>query len=77
MKKDNLKNSELVLSKGKVQERIKLYFTKAQFNALVTMTDNTSAQAGGGDEEPDRESFRIVKHIDRMLNNNGYKRDFK
>ncbi|WP_338876949.1 hypothetical protein WBJ53_14930 [Spirosoma sp. SC4-14] len=51
--------------------------TPTQLRAICTAADNISSYIGCGDEEADEESKWIVKHIDRLLNANGYKRLYK
>lgn len=57
-------------------KKIKLEMTEAQFNAIISMTDTTSALIGGGDEEFDKECTKNVKLVDKMLKRNGYKRNY-
>lgn len=58
-----------------MSKKIKLEVTEAQMSAIVGMTDEISAMNGGGDD--DRERIKWVKLVDRILDNNGYKRKFK
>lgn len=54
--------------------------TGAQLMAIVDAADLISATIGVGSEEEnsyyDRDTKRIVRLIDRFLNNNGYKREY-
>lgn len=56
-------------------KKIKLELTDAQLSAIVAITDECSAMIGCGDD--DRERVKWVRLVDRMLNNNGYKRNYK
>ena len=55
----------------KTAEKIKLELTEAQFIALTNLIDCMSSM--GIDEQ----SVKDVRLIDRMLENNGYKRTFE
>jgi len=54
---------------------MKLEITKRQLKALMDVTDTISAMIG---VETDFDKIdKEVKHIDKMLSTNGYKRNFK
>jgi DNA-binding MarR family transcriptional regulator len=57
-------------------KKIKLELTQAQFLALIDSIDSYSAMRGTGSDF-DIEANKNVRLIDRMLKNNGYKRNFK
>lgn len=48
--------------------------TEAQLKAIMNLADDISAMVGGGDD--DSIWIKNVKLVDRMLKNNGYKREF-
>lgn len=58
-------------------KKIKLEITEAQLIALIEVVDESSAMIGC-DEDGDSDKIRIkrIKLLDKMLNNNGYKREF-
>lgn len=57
-------------------KKIKLELTQAQFLAIIDVTNTISAMIGvGSDFDP--EQTKNVRLIDRMLKNNGYKRNLK
>jgi len=58
-------------------KKIKLEITEAQLSALINIVDECSAMIGcyGGKADIDR--IKWVRLIDRMLNNNGFKRNYK
>lgn len=56
-------------------KKIKLEVTEAQLNALIEILDEQSAVIGGGDD--DRQRIKWMRLVDRMLNNNGIKRNWK
>lgn len=55
--------------------KIKLEVTKAQLRAIVEITNDISAMTGCG--ESDKEWIKHVKAVDKMLEKNGYKRQYK
>jgi len=55
-------------------KKIKLEMTEAQLKAIMNLADDISAMVGGGDD--DSIWIKNVKLVDRMLKNNGYKREF-
>ena len=57
--------------------KILLEITQAQLNALKNITDEASSSIGMGDPTDDKNRTKWVRLIDRALQNNGYKRDFK
>lgn len=57
-----------------MEKKIKLEITEAQLKAIINITDDISAMLGGGDD--DTAWVKSIKLIDRMLKNNGYKREF-
>ena len=59
----------------KMTKKITLEVTEAQLSAIVAMTDECSAMLGGADDDTLR--IKWVRLIDRMLQNNGYKRKNK
>jgi len=56
-------------------KKIKLAVTEAQLRAIIELTNDISAMVGCGDD--DSEWIKNVKLIDRMLNKNGFKRQYK
>ena len=56
--------------------KIKLEITEAQLIAIIEITDECSAMLGVGEDEDKLRIHRIML-VDRMLKNNGYKRDFR
>lgn len=56
-------------------KKIKLEITEAQLIALVNIIDEHSAMIGGGDDDTER--VKWLRLVDRMLNNNGFKRKYK
>lgn len=56
-------------------KKIKLEVTEAQLNALIEILDEYSAVIGGGDDDSQR--IKWMRLVDRMLNNNGIKRNCK
>ena len=54
---------------------MKIEITEAQLSALINIVDEHSAMIGGGDD--DRIRIKWVRLVDRMLNNNGFKRKYK
>lgn len=56
-------------------KKIKLEITEAQLNAIIEIASDVSAMLGCGDD--DKIWIKHLKLIDRMLNRNGYKRNFK
>ena len=57
-------------------KKIKLEITEAQLNAIMEIVDESSAMIGVGEDE-DKLRIKRIKLFDRMLKNNGYKRDFR
>jgi hypothetical protein len=55
-------------------KKIKLEITEAQLIAIISLTDDASAMLGGSDSDTDW--IKHIRLIDRMLKNNGYKREF-
>lgn len=55
-------------------KKIKLEITEAQLKAIMHLADDISSMVGGGDD--DSIWIKNVKLVDRMLKNNGYKREF-
>ncbi len=58
-------------------KKITLEITQAQLKALCNITDEASSMIGCGAKEDDKMRTRWVRLIDRALQNNGYKRDYK
>lgn len=58
-----------------MSKKIKLEVTEAQLLALIDIVDESSAQIGGGDD--DRIRIKRIRLVDKMLNNNGFKRLYK
>jgi hypothetical protein len=56
-------------------KKIKLELTEAQFIAIINVTDDMSVMIGGGADD-DTIWIKNIKLIDRMLKNNGYKRNY-
>ena len=56
-------------------KKIKLEITEAQLIAIIEIVDESSAMIGVGEDE-DKLRIKRIKLFDRMLKNNGYKRDF-
>ena len=56
--------------------KIKLEITEAQLIAIIEITDECSAMLGIG-EDADKLRIHRIMLVDRMLKNNGYKRDFR
>lgn len=55
---------------------MKIEITKAQLEAIKNMADDMSAMVGCGDN--DKIWIKYIKHVDKMLKNNGLeKRCFK
>lgn len=54
--------------------KIKLEVTHAQLRAIINLTDDISTMIGCGDNDDDW--AKNVKLIDRMLEKNGYKRQY-
>ena len=57
-----------------MSKKINLELTKSQFESLINVIDNISAQLGCLDEDFNKENSKNVKLLDRMLKNNGYER---
>ena len=55
-------------------KKIKLEITEAQLKAIINLTDDLSGILGSGDD--DSVWIKNIMLIDRMLKNNGYKREF-
>lgn len=55
-------------------KKIKLELTEAQLIAIIELTNDISAMIGCGDD--DSEWIKNVRLIDRMLNKNGFKRQY-
>ena len=60
-----------------MSKKIKLELTEAQFYCLIDVIDTVSAQTGCLDEDFNKEQNKNVLLLDRMLKNNGYKREHK
>lgn len=58
-------------------KKIKLEITEAQLRALINIVDECSAMIGCDGGQADMNRFKWVRLIDRMLNNNGFKREYK
>ncbi len=58
-----------------MSKKIKLEVTEAQLRAIVEITNDISAMTGCGDN--DSQWVKNIKLVDRALNNNGYKRQYK
>lgn len=56
-------------------KKIKLEITEAQLNAIIEIVDESSAMIGVGEDE-DKLRIKRIKLFDRMLKNNGYKREY-
>lgn len=56
-------------------KKVILEITEKQFEALIDIIDESSAQIGCGDDDELR--VRRIKLLDKMLLKNGYKREFK
>lgn len=56
-------------------KKIKLEITEAQLIAIIEIVDESSAMLGVGEDE-DKLRKKRIKLFDRMLKNNGYKRQF-
>lgn len=56
-------------------KKIKLEMTEAQMMALVDLIDESSSMIGVGEDE-DIYRVKRLRLLDRMLKNNGYKREF-
>ena len=56
-------------------KKIKLEITEAQLIAIIEIVDESSAMIGVGEDE-DNLRIKRIKLFDRMLKNNGYKREF-
>ena len=56
-------------------KRIKLSITKRQFEAIVNLTDAISGMLGTGSNFDDL--GKDVKYVDKMMFENGYKRNYK
>jgi hypothetical protein len=56
-------------------KKIKLEITEAQLIAIIEIVDESSAMIGVGEDE-DKLRIKRIKLFDRMLKNNGYKREF-
>lgn len=54
-----------------------LKITEAQLIAIIQLTDTISGMLGCMDEDFNSEGKKQVRLVDRMLKNNGYKRNFK
>lgn len=57
-------------------KKIKLELTEAQMMALIDLIDESSSMIGVGEDE-DIYRIKRLRLMDRMLKNNGYKRDFR
>ena len=57
-----------------MSRKIKLELTYPQFTAMVDMVDTISALSGSGSDFTD-EATKNIRLFDRMLKNNGYKRN--
>ena len=55
-----------------MSKKITLELTKAQMESLVCVIDEIYSSIGCSDG--DRYRIRYVRNLDKMLNNNGYKR---
>lgn len=55
--------------------KIKIELTEAQLRAIIEITNDISSMIGCG--ENDKIWDKQVKLIDKMLKNNGYKRQYK
>ncbi len=55
---------------------MKLEVTKAQLEAIKSLTDDCAGMIGGGCEEADRIWSKHIRLIDRMLRKNGHDRYF-
>jgi hypothetical protein len=59
-------------------KKIKLEVTEAQLNAIISITDDISAMTGcNGEVHGDQTWTKNVRLVDRMLINNGFKRQYK
>lgn len=58
-----------------MSKKIKLEVTEAQMMALIELIDESSAMIGVGEDE-DFYRVKRLRLMDRMLKNNGYKREF-
>ena len=56
-------------------KKIKFEITEAQLIAIIEIVDESSAMIGVGEDE-DKLRIKRIKLFDRMLKNNGYKREF-
>ena len=56
-------------------KKIKLELTERQLLAVIDVTSNMSAMIGVGSDFDD--IVKEIRLIDKMLKNNGYKRNFK
>jgi hypothetical protein len=56
-------------------KKIKLEITEDQLIALIEIVDESSAMIGVGEDE-DIIRIKRIRLMDRMLKNNGYKREF-
>ena len=61
--------------KNIMAKKIKLEITEAQLIAIIEIVDESSAMIGVGEDE-DKLRIKRIKLFDRMLKNNGYKREF-
>ena len=59
-----------------ILKKINLKITKPQLIAIMELCNDVSAMVGGGDDKPDKIWKKDLKLIDRMLKNNGFKRQF-
>ena len=57
-------------------KKIKLEITEAQLTALVEVVSECSAMIGASGEDADKNRTHWVELLDRLLKNNGYKREF-
>ena len=55
---------------------MKVEITERQLLAIIEVTTEISASIGCSSDQADKDRARWVKLIDRMLKNNGYKREF-
>lgn len=57
-------------------KRIKLEITEAQLRSIIEIGDEWSAMLGNGEPEEVIRT-RHLRNLDKMLENNGYKRNYK
>ena len=64
----------LINTIGEMSKKIILELTQSQFEAIINLTDNASAELGCRDDGAIIKGW--IRLVDRMLKNNGYKRKY-